>query len=68
MGEISEQLGRSRCTMTISCSYAKGLRTRPNGYIQLGLLFNCLDYAGRLGVDMLGKAAKARLNVLPVTH
>lgn len=30
-----------------------GLRTRPNGYIQLGLLFNCLDYAGRLGVDML---------------
>ncbi|KAG9015244.1 hypothetical protein FRB90_004864 [Tulasnella sp. 427] len=31
-----------------------GLRTQPKGYIQLGLLFNCLDYAGRLGVDMLG--------------
>ncbi|KAG9043260.1 hypothetical protein FS837_009826 [Tulasnella sp. UAMH 9824] len=30
-----------------------GLRTKPKGYMQLGLLFNCLDYAARLGVDML---------------
>lgn len=40
--------------LIIACGLVQGLRTKTTGYIQLGLLFNAVDYAGRLGIDMLG--------------
>ncbi|KAG8900695.1 hypothetical protein FRB99_005811 [Tulasnella sp. 403] len=44
----------------------KGLRTRPTGYIRLGMLYNAVVYAGALGIDMLNDHKAEHEN--PETH